>query len=260
MLYEARECIHSQQRVKKRGVRIIPSEKSTPNKSFLQAIGKSFYDSIGDIVFGMEDGTVSIFGLVFGVASSSTSGSIVLLAGATGAISAAVSMMAGTFLDVESTNDQAKARLAQEQTEIDKNPEGEKQELRDRLRAAGFNNQDTTAIVDALARHPKTFLQVEAASEFQSGSSEPKNPFVQSIWMFISDLFAASVPVIPFAFLSLDNARLVSLIVTALLLLLLGVGRGLVGHRNVLVTALETLGIATAAAVAGFLVGKLVTH
>jgi vacuolar iron transporter family protein len=236
------------------------TEKSAPNKSFLQAIGKSFYGSIGDIVFGMEDGTVSIFGLVFGVASSTTSSSVVLLAGATGAISAAVSMMAGTFLDVESTNDQAKAQLAQERTEIDRNPAGEKQEVRERLRTAGFNDQDTTAIIDALARHPKTFLQVEAVSEFQAGDSEQKNPFVQSAWMFISDLFAAAVPVLPFAFLPLGTARLVSLIITAILLLLLGVGRGLVGHRNVVLTALETLGIATAAALAGFLIGKLVTR
>jgi predicted membrane protein (TIGR00267 family) len=78
--------------------------------------------------------------------------------------------------------------------------------------------------------------------------------------MFISDLFAASVPVIPFALLPLGPARLVSLIITAILLLLLGVGRGLVGHRNVVLTALETLGIATAAALAGFLIGKLVTR
>src|SRR5258708_38850944 len=97
------------------------TDKSTQQKSFLGATGKSFYDSIGEIVFGMEDGTVSILGLVFGVASSTTSSSIVLLAGATGAISAAVSMMAGTFLDVESTNDQAKAQLAYEQMEIDPN-------------------------------------------------------------------------------------------------------------------------------------------
>jgi VIT1/CCC1 family predicted Fe2+/Mn2+ transporter len=95
--------------------RIMLSEKSAPDKSLLQRIGKSFSDSIGDIVFGMEDGTVSIFGLVFGVASSTSSSSVVLLAGATGAIAAAVSMMAGTFLDVESTNDQAKAQLAQNQ-------------------------------------------------------------------------------------------------------------------------------------------------
>ena len=108
----------------------VPDQQSTNGKSLLQTIGKSCYDSIGDIVFGMEDGTVSIFGLVFGVASSTTSSSVVLLAGATGAISAAVSMMAGTFLDVESTNDQAKAQLAQEQKEIDPNLEGEKQEVR----------------------------------------------------------------------------------------------------------------------------------
>ncbi len=154
------------------------TEKNTQGKSFLQAVEKSFYDSIGDIVFGMEDGTVSILGLVFGVASSTTSSSVVLLAGATGAISAAVSMMAGTFLDVESTNDQAKAKLAHEQMEIETNLEGEKQEVRDRLRTAGFNDQDTAAIVDALARHPKALLQVEAASELQFGSTEQKNPFV----------------------------------------------------------------------------------
>src|SRR6266516_549362 len=238
----------------------MSTEKSTQTRSLLQAIEKSFYNSIGDIVFGMEDGTVSIFGQVFGVASSTTSSSVVLLAGATGAISAAVSMMAGTFLDVESTNDQAKAQLAQEQAEIDSNLEEEKQEVRDRLRTAGFNDQDTTAVVDALARHPKTFLQVEAASELHLGSSQQKNPFVQAAWMFISDLFAAFVPVVPFAFLPLESARLVSLVITALLLLLLGVGRGLVGHRNVVLTALETLGIATAAALAGFLIGKLVTR
>jgi vacuolar iron transporter family protein len=237
-----------------------PTKQSSADSSLWQRIGKSFYDSIGDIVFGMEDGTVSIFGLVFGVASSTSSSSVVLLAGATGAIAAAVSMMAGTFLDVESTNDQAKAQLGHEQMEIDTNLEGEEQEVRDRLQAAGFNDQDITAIVDALARHPKTFLQVEAASELQLGSTARKNPFVQSAWMFISDLFAASVPVIPFAFLPLGTARLVSLIITAILLLLLGVGRGIVGHRNVVLTALETLGIATAAALAGFLIGKLVTR
>ena len=72
-------------------------------------IRRSFLASVGSIVFGMEDGTVSIFGLVFGVAVSAPDSRAVLLAGGTGAVAAAVSMMAGTFLDVESTNDQAAA-------------------------------------------------------------------------------------------------------------------------------------------------------
>lgn len=177
------------------------SQKSMTHKSLLQAIGTSFYNSIGDIVFGMEDGTVPIFGLVFGVASSTNSSSVVLLAGATGAISAAVAMMAGTFLEVETTNDQTKAQLAQEQAEIAAHLEGEKQKVRDRLHAAGFNDQDTNALVEILARNPEAFLLFEATSELPTGHSEQKNPFVHSLWMFISYLFAAAVPVIPFAFL-----------------------------------------------------------
>jgi len=46
----------------------------------------------------------------------------VLLAGATGAISAAVSMMAGTFLDVETANDQAASRTAEERARYAADP------------------------------------------------------------------------------------------------------------------------------------------
>jgi VIT1/CCC1 family predicted Fe2+/Mn2+ transporter len=74
-------------------------------------VRRSFDQSVGSIVFGMEDGTVSIFGLVFGVAASAPDSKAVLLAGATGAAAAAVSMMAGAFLDAESANDQNAAKL-----------------------------------------------------------------------------------------------------------------------------------------------------
>ena len=41
----------------------------------------SLQASAGEIVFGMEDGTVSIFGLVFGVAATTTDQKAVLIAG-----------------------------------------------------------------------------------------------------------------------------------------------------------------------------------
>jgi VIT1/CCC1 family predicted Fe2+/Mn2+ transporter len=77
--------------------------------------------------------------------------------------------------------------------------------------------------------------------------------------MFVADLFAAFVPVVPFAFLPLGSARILSLIVTTLLLTFLGIGRGVIGNKNVFVTALQTLAIAAAAGVAGLLVGSLIT-
>ena len=227
---------------------------------FLQKVWASLRDSIGDIVFGMEDGTVSIFGLVFGVAATAPDATTVLLAGATGAAAAAVSMMAGTFLDVESGRDQARARLAEASQRISRDPSAEARREHDRLTAMGFSQADATSIVAAIQRTPQGAIQFASAFELQIGDAATKSPLVQSLWMFIADLFAAAIPVLPFAFLSLDQARVVSIGVTGVLLLLLGLGRGLVGKRNVLVTMLETLLIAAAAAGAGLLIGQLITH
>jgi vacuolar iron transporter family protein len=63
----------------------------------------SLADAAGTIVFGMEDGTVSIFGLIFGVAVTTNDGVAILVAGTSGAVAAAVSMMAGAYLDTETS-------------------------------------------------------------------------------------------------------------------------------------------------------------
>jgi hypothetical protein len=45
----------------------------------LRRLRNSVVNSAGTIVFGMEDGTVSIFGLIFGVAATTTSTKTVLI-------------------------------------------------------------------------------------------------------------------------------------------------------------------------------------
>jgi VIT1/CCC1 family predicted Fe2+/Mn2+ transporter len=238
---------------------IRESRTATP-ESLPQRIWASLHDSIGEIVFGMEDGTVSIFGLVFGVAATAPDATTVLLAGATGAAAAAVSMMAGTYLDVESARDQARAQLEEANQRISRDPAAEAQREHQRLTGMGFAEADANSIVAAIQRTPQGALKFAAAFELHIGDEASKNPLVQSVWMFVADLFAASVPVLPFAFLSLAQARVVSIAVTGALLLLVGLGRGLVGKRNVLLTMLETLLIAAAAAGAGLLIGQLISR
>ena len=220
---------------------------------------RSFQDSVGSIVFGMEDGTVSIFGLVFGVSASAPNSSAVLLAGATGAAAAAVSMMAGTYLDVESSNDKADADLAEKESEYADDPQGVQAEIHGRLVKAGFGDSEADTVIRIVSEHPDTGLKIRAGVDLGVGESTRQNPFVQSAWMFVTDLFAAFVPVVPFAFLALASARLVSLLVTLFLLVGLGVGRALIGHRRMVTTVAETIGIATAAAVVGVGVGKLIS-
>ena len=232
--------------------------QSSVAQSFVGHVRQSFHASVGDVVFGMEDGTVSIFGLVFGVAASTDQSSVVLLAGGTGAIAAAVSMMAGAYLDAESERDRARI-IAQKQAEAwEQDAATTTQGLSLHLAAAGIPEAQVEAVREILASNPQVLRVFRTA--FMPAAQDPvaSSPLAHALWMFIADLCAAFVPVIPFAFLAISDARLVSVLVTALLLVALGIGRGLIGQRNLVRTTLETLTVAAAAAAAGIIIGKII--
>ena len=153
------------------------ADQVTP-QTIWQRIRRSFLSALGAIVFGMEDGTVSIFGLVFGVAACAASSQLVLLAGATGAISAAVSMMAGTYLDVATERDRAQAAIAAERREIEQKPAEEAQEVRDRLLRAGFSPTDAETVLAVIQRTPGAMLRFETLTELQVVESANQNPLV----------------------------------------------------------------------------------
>lgn len=222
-------------------------------------IRASLLTSIGDVAFGMEDGAVSVAGLVFGVAASTNDGQIVLLAGATGAIAGAVSMMAGTYLDVQSERSRAAALVDKARRDIAADPAGTRERVDQRLRAAGFTDIETQGVDAAFARNPEALLDYIAAFELGVPRGSGASPRTHATWMFVADLVAASVPVIPFALFSIEPARVVSLVVTGALMAVLGIARGYLGHEPVWRTALQTMAIAGAAALAGVLIGHLVT-
>lgn len=216
-------------------------------------IKASFRASFGDIVFGMEDGTVSIFGLVFGVAASTNDSRVVLVAGLTGAAAAAVSMMAGAYLDAETALDQARAARARnavaDPTLFATEP------MRDQLLADGLSPTAIDALEAVARAHPE--LPGALRTAFARGETEVASPLGHALWMFASNLFAALVPVVPFALLPIAEARWVSIACTAAVLIALGIGRAKIGRRRLLPTTLQTLGIAAAAGLAGVGVGAL---
>ncbi|MFF3877348.1 VIT1/CCC1 transporter family protein [Streptomyces sp. NPDC001978] len=111
----------------------------------------------------------------------------------------------------------------------------------------------------AIGRHPDTRLKLAAAIDQGTAEATRQSPVVQSLWMFVTDLFAAAVPVLPFAFFALATARVVSLSVTLVLLVGLGIGRSVIGRRRALPTVIETVCIAAAATAAGLAVGTLIS-
>jgi vacuolar iron transporter family protein len=226
----------------------------------IRRVRASLLSSIGDVAFGMEDGAVSVAGLVFGVAASTNDSQIVVLAGATGAIAGAVSMMAGTYLDVHSERSRTAALVEQARGAIAVDAAATRERVAAQLRAAGFTDVEAQGVTAAFERNPDALLDYVAAFELGVPRVEGAPPRTHAAWMFVADLFAASIPVIPFALFPIETARLVSLIVTGALMAALGIARGRIGHEPVWRTALQTMSIAGAAALAGVLIGRLVTR
>src|SRR5919108_4668172 len=132
-------------------------------KSLISHVRGSFHASLGDVVFGMEDGTVSIFGLVFGVAVSTDQSSVVLLAGGTGAIAAAVSMMAGAYLDAESERDRARVEAKKQAEAWAQDAGATPQRLSQHLAMAGIPEIQVKAVHDFLGSNPRALAALRTA-------------------------------------------------------------------------------------------------
>lgn len=227
--------------------------------SLWQRLKASFAACAGQVVFGMEDGTVSIFGLVFGVAATTNEQAAVLVAGASGAVAAAVSMMAGTYLDVETSRDQARVLASRIDAELRSGSTEVVDDVMRRLAAAGLASDQSASFSSVLASQPAV-LKSLATALASSGSDVNQSPLVQSLWMLVADFLAAAIPILPFAFLPVSQGRIVSGTVTTLLLVGLGLGRGLIGRRNIARTIVETVSIGVAAALAGVAIGVWISH
>lgn len=222
---------------------------------WLRRLTDSLAASAGTIVFGMEDGTVSIFGLVFGVAATTNSNSVVLVAGASGAAAAAVSMMAGAFLESETDRDEKKARQQQLETDLNCDPGGVDAMLAERLSAIGLERPAAGALASAVQNRPDAVRALLIA--VQGGGGGAMNPVEQALWMLVADFLSAAVPIVPFMLLPVASARIVSAGITILLLVALGIGRGIIGKRSLVRTIVETVGIGITAALAGVGIGVL---
>lgn len=224
--------------------------------SRLKRLRKSLRDSAGTIVFGMEDGTVSIFGLIFGVAATTNNAGTVLIAGASGAVAAAVSMMAGVFLDLETTRDESKAKRAALTSALAADAPSICATLPGQLAAAGLTQRQSAALTGAVTHDREALDGLLLA--LHGSPDAPPSPWQQALWMLIADFAAAAVPIVPFVFLPVAQGRVISAAMTIALLIGLGVGRGRIGGSAVARTIVETVAVGVAAALAGVAISVLI--
>lgn len=225
-------------------VTIIGSNHNIPKKKFIR-----------EIIFGANDGFVSIIALVAGVAGGTSDNSIILLAGMAGIFAGTISMGMGAYLAAKSQKEMYEKEIAQEKRELKTQPKKELKELYEIYRKKGFKGKTLKDIVKVISSNDKVMLDVMLKEELGL-ESDFQNPINAGLLAGLSFLVSGFVPVLPFFFF-IANPLTISIILTSLILLLVGAVKTIFTGKQIIVSAFETLVVGAIATLITYGVGTL---
>jgi VIT1/CCC1 family predicted Fe2+/Mn2+ transporter len=210
-------------------------------------------------VLGANDGLVSNFSLVMGVAGASVSGNYILLTGLAGLLAGAISMALGEWISVQSSRELYQRQIDIETEEIETSPEEEIEELSLIYQSRGIDETAARSMASQIMsdRH----LAVEALSRDELGINPEDlggSAWEAAITSFLLFALGAVAPVIPYVFLSGYNAVILSVIFSALGLFVIGAAITLFTGRSVLQSGLRQVVFGLAAAFVTFFIGRLI--
>jgi hypothetical protein len=125
----------------------------------------SFGGSLRAAVFGVNDGLVSNFSLVMGIAGTDAEPRFVLLAGVAGLLAGAFSMAAGEYVSVRSQRELYEQQLALEAQELEASPEEEHEELSLIYQAKGVPSDQARVLAEQILSNPDTAIDTLAREE-----------------------------------------------------------------------------------------------
>jgi vacuolar iron transporter family protein len=152
-------------------------------------------------VLGANDGLVSNFSLVMGVAGAQVSGGGILVTGLAGMLAGAISMALGEWLSVQSARELFAHQIGIEKQELEQAPEEEKEELALIYQAKGLPSDEAERLAERLLSDPGSALDTLAREELGVDPDELGG----SAWVAAATSFAlfaggAIIPVLPFFF------------------------------------------------------------
>lgn len=219
--------------------------------------GKAF-QSMREIVFGLEDGIVSTLGALTGIAAGVMELNIIVLAGFVIIFVESLSMAAGTYLSSKSQNEMEEKILAEERLEIEQDPEGETEELREFYRERGFMEDEVEILVKRITSDKELWLEEMAYKELGLIPNKEKTQVRDALFMGVSYIVGGCIPLSLYFVLPLPTAIAASVVLSISMLFIVGFIKGkLVGVHSVK-SGLEMMLISLAAAGIGYAVSQIV--
>lgn len=211
-----------------------------------------------DAVFGTQDGLISTLGALTGIAEGTRSGEAVVVAGFVIIVVESLSMAAGSYLSSKSQREYLERLLKEEEEEIARDPEGERQEIVEMYRLRGYTDEEIHIIARRLMSDPRLLLEDMAHKELGISPNSLEEPLGNAVVMGTAYVAGGLIPVIPYLTLPIASAMPVSIIGTLLALFAFGGLKGRIVKQSWWRSGLEMVGVAGVAALAGFVIGRAV--
>lgn len=213
--------------------------------------------SLRAAVFGVNDGLVSNFSLVLGMAGAELGSHVVILAGVAGLVSGAFSMAAGEYVSMRVQREVFEGAINMERREIADEPEAEQKEVEVILRAQGVPPEDAARIAPRVMEDPELALDLMARQELGLDPDQLGSPVGAATGSFGAFAVGALVPLLPFVLLAFGLALWVSVGLSGLCLFAVGALAARLSDRPALFGGLRMLLIGAAAATVTYGIGRL---
>ena len=208
---------------------------------------------------GGNDGLVSNFSLVMGIAGATSGNDEVLLAGMAGLMAGALSMALGEWISVKSSQELYENQMQLEMDELETNPEGEKKEIALIYMAKGIPEDQAHQMAASIMNDPAQAHELLVKEELGINAEELKGSALEAaLYSFFLFALGAVIPVLPFMFTSGMKALVISVVGSAVGLFLIGAAITLFTGRNVWFSGGRQMLFGLLAAAITFGIGRLI--
>jgi len=216
-------------------------------------------NAIRAAVLGGNDGLVSVFSLVMGIAGATGGNHSVLLAGIAGLLAGALSMALGEWISVKSSQELYENQMSIEMDEIENNPEGEIKELVLIYMAKGIPEVHAKEMAEEIMKDKFHAHEVLVKEELGINPEELKGSAVEAaVYSFMMFTVGGIIPVVPFIFTTGINAIIISIAMSTVGLFVIGGAITLFTGKNLWYSGFRQVVFGLIAAAITFGIGRLI--
>ena|ERR1051326_9256627 len=165
-------------------------------------------------------------------------------------------MGAGEFIAGRSEAQVHQNEVRRELEEMDRAPEYEKREMVELYAQDGVGREDARQIVEILSRYPRAYQTAMVGRELGIATLDPETVKIpEALTIGVSYLVGSFFPLISYFFLPVPVAFPVSLVLTFVALVIVGIIKGKLARMNLFMSIVEIVVVGVVSAGGGYVLG-----